>query len=121
MAIDLRVLVGSQFCVVSLNYFVVCFREELGKSINTDEAAALGAVYQAAHLSKGFKVKKFIVKDANLYPIQVCKTDPLIGLGFFYDKRHRNTIKGYIFANLHIPVVSAHMKSYVNYLNARHF
>ena len=46
-------------------------REELGKSINTDEAAALGAVYQAAHLSKGFKVLKFGIKDANMYPIQV--------------------------------------------------
>ncbi|XP_033106267.1 hypoxia up-regulated protein 1-like [Anneissia japonica] len=44
---------------------------ELGKNINADEAAAMGAVYQAAHLSKGFKVKKFIVKDANLYPIVV--------------------------------------------------
>ncbi|XP_013398865.1 hypoxia up-regulated protein 1 isoform X3 [Lingula anatina] len=46
-------------------------RQELGKSINTDEAAALGAVYQAAFLSKGYRVKKFLVKDANLYPIQV--------------------------------------------------
>ncbi|XP_064595263.1 hypoxia up-regulated protein 1-like isoform X2 [Liolophura sinensis] len=44
---------------------------ELGKSINTDEAAALGAVYQAAHLSKGFRVKKFIVKEGNIYPIVV--------------------------------------------------
>ena len=47
------------------------FREELGKGINTDEAAALGAVYQAAHLGKGFKVKKFGVKDATVYPIKV--------------------------------------------------
>ena len=39
--------------------------------INTDEAGALGAVYQAAHLSKGFKVKPFIIKDATLFPIQV--------------------------------------------------
>ncbi|CAH1796844.1 unnamed protein product [Owenia fusiformis] len=46
-------------------------REDLGKSINTDEAAALGAVYQAAHLSKGFKVLKFLVKEANMFPIQV--------------------------------------------------
>ena len=47
------------------------YREELGKGINTDEAAAMGAAYQAAHLSKGFKVKKFGIKDANLFPIQV--------------------------------------------------
>ena len=46
-------------------------REELGKGINTDEAAALGAVYQAAHLGKGFKVKKFGIKDATIYPIKV--------------------------------------------------
>ena len=30
-----------------------------------------GAVYQAAHLGKGFRVKKFLVKDANIYPIEV--------------------------------------------------
>ncbi|XP_054166732.1 hypoxia up-regulated protein 1-like [Oppia nitens] len=47
------------------------FNRELSKSINADEGAALGAAYQAAYLSKGFKVKTFIVKDANLYPIQV--------------------------------------------------
>ena len=29
---------------------------ELGKSLNTDEAAAMGAVYKAADLSTGFKV-----------------------------------------------------------------
>ena len=47
------------------------FRQELGKSINTDEAAAMGAVYQAAYLSKGFKVKTFSVKDGTIYPIVV--------------------------------------------------
>jgi len=46
-------------------------REELGKGINTDEAAALGAVYQAAYLSKGFRVQPFVIKDATIYPIQV--------------------------------------------------
>ena len=46
-------------------------RQELGKSINTDEAAALGAVYQAAYLSTGFRVLTFAVKDANVYPVQV--------------------------------------------------
>ncbi|XP_071440991.1 hypoxia up-regulated protein 1, partial [Hetaerina americana] len=44
---------------------------DLGKSLNTDEAAAMGAVYRAADLSAGFKVKKFITKDAVLFPIQV--------------------------------------------------
>lgn len=46
-------------------------KEELGKNINADEAAAMGAVYQAAALSKAFKVKPFIVRDAVLYPILV--------------------------------------------------
>ncbi|KAL0266755.1 UNVERIFIED_CONTAM: hypothetical protein PYX00_009209 [Menopon gallinae] len=44
---------------------------ELGKNINADEAAVMGAVYRAAEASNGFKVKKFIVKDAVLFPIQV--------------------------------------------------
>ncbi|XP_076178749.1 hypoxia up-regulated Grp170 co-chaperone protein isoform X2 [Ptiloglossa arizonensis] len=44
---------------------------ELSKNINTDEAATLGAVYKAADLSKGFKVKKFVTKDAVLFPIQI--------------------------------------------------
>ena len=53
----------------------LCYdRQELGKGINTDEAAAMGSVYQAAHLSKGFRVKKFAIKDANLFPIQVCRS-----------------------------------------------
>lgn len=44
---------------------------ELGKNINSDEAAALGAVYKAADLATGFRVSKFIVKEAVLFPIQV--------------------------------------------------
>ena len=46
-------------------------RSELGKNLNTDEAAALGAVYQGASFTKLFRVKKFIVKDACTYPVQV--------------------------------------------------
>merc|ERR1711981_202895 len=44
---------------------------ELGKSLNTDEASAMGAVYKAADLSSGFKVKKFITRDAVILPIDV--------------------------------------------------
>ncbi|XP_017493042.1 PREDICTED: hypoxia up-regulated protein 1 [Rhagoletis zephyria] len=51
--------------------------QELGKSLNADEAATMGAVYKAADLATGFKVKKFIVKDAVVFPIQVTfKRDP---------------------------------------------
>ncbi|XP_013011041.2 hypoxia up-regulated protein 1 isoform X2 [Cavia porcellus] len=46
-------------------------KEELGKNINADEAAAMGAVYQAAALSKAFKVKPFVIRDAVVYPILV--------------------------------------------------
>merc|ERR1712203_458133 len=35
---------------------------ELGKSLNTDESAAMGAVYKAADISTGFKVKKFLTR-----------------------------------------------------------
>jgi len=47
------------------------FKKELGKNLNADEAAAMGAVYKAADLSTGFKVKKFITKDAVVFPIDV--------------------------------------------------
>ncbi|XP_020290286.1 hypoxia up-regulated protein 1 isoform X2 [Pseudomyrmex gracilis] len=46
-------------------------KTELSKKVNADEAAALGAAYKAADLSKGFKVKKFVTKDAVLFPIQI--------------------------------------------------
>lgn len=45
--------------------------QELGKNINMDEAAAMGAVYRAADLATGFKVKKIVTKDATVFPIQV--------------------------------------------------
>eukprot|EP01135_Chromosphaera_perkinsii_P004797 Nk52_evm28s296 gene=Nk52_evmTU28s296 len=44
---------------------------ELGKSINADEAPALGAVFQAAALSRAFRVKDIVVKDASMFPISV--------------------------------------------------
>lgn len=46
-------------------------KTELSKNVNTDEAAALGAAYKAADLGQGFKVKKFVTKDALLFPIQI--------------------------------------------------
>merc|ERR1712025_890046 len=49
----------------------VMAREELAHNINTDEAAALGSVYRAADLTNGFKVKRFIIKDLNTFPIDV--------------------------------------------------
>uniref|UniRef100_T1IXH5 Hypoxia up-regulated protein 1 n=1 Tax=Strigamia maritima TaxID=126957 RepID=T1IXH5_STRMM len=71
--IDQVILVGAatRMPKVQEKLLQVVKKEELGKNLNTDEAAALGAVYQAAHLSQGFKVKKFLIKDAVLFPIQV--------------------------------------------------
>jgi hypoxia up-regulated 1 len=39
------------------------FSKEIGRNLNTDEAVALGAVYQAARESKKFIVKRFDVVD----------------------------------------------------------
>lgn len=63
---------------------LIGYRAELGKSINTDEAAALGGVYQAAYLGKGFKVLTFGVKEANVYPILVSFLFHIV-LAFYYD------------------------------------
>lgn len=46
-------------------------KSELGKSVNSDEAAALGASYAAAGLSKAFRIKKFGVRDVSFYPMEV--------------------------------------------------
>lgn len=46
-------------------------KRDLGKNINMDEAAALGAVYKAADLTTGFRVSPFHAKEAVLYPIQI--------------------------------------------------
>jgi len=62
---------GTRTPRVQSELLKVTKKTELGKNMNTDEAAALGAVYQAAYQSKGYKVKKFYVKDANMYPIAV--------------------------------------------------
>ncbi|XP_078538328.1 hypoxia up-regulated protein 1 isoform X1 [Lissotriton helveticus] len=71
--IDQVILVGGATRVPKVQEALLTAvgKEELGKNINADEAAAMGAVYQAAALSKAFKVKPFIVRDAALFPIQV--------------------------------------------------
>ncbi|XP_053126053.1 hypoxia up-regulated protein 1 isoform X2 [Hemicordylus capensis] len=71
--IDQVVLVGGATRVPKVQEFLLraVGKDELGKNINADEAAAMGAVYQAAALSKAFKVKPFVVRDAAIFPIQV--------------------------------------------------
>jgi len=72
-AIDAVILMGGGTRIPRVQEVLTKFigKEELGKSINTDEAGALGAVYKAASLMAGFKVKRFIVKDLNMYPVDV--------------------------------------------------
>ncbi|XP_043533656.1 hypoxia up-regulated protein 1 [Chiloscyllium plagiosum] len=71
--IDYVILVGGATRVPKVQEFLLkaIGKKELGKNINADEAAAMGAVYQAAALSKAFKVKPFFIRDAAIYPIQV--------------------------------------------------
>ena len=57
-------------CYCGTLHTLVC-RPELGKNLNADEAVALGAVYQGAGHSKMFRVKKFLVKEGTVFPIQV--------------------------------------------------
>jgi len=67
------VLMGAGTRLPKIQEFLLAYLNgrELGKSLNTDEAAAMGAVYKAADLSSGFKVKKFITRDAVVFPIDV--------------------------------------------------
>lgn len=51
--------------------------EVLGMSINADEAAALGAAYRGAELSKTFRLKPFVVKDASLFPVVLSYDKPV--------------------------------------------
>ncbi|XP_061449474.1 hypoxia up-regulated protein 1 isoform X2 [Rhineura floridana] len=71
--IDQVILAGGATRIPKVQEFLLkaVGKDELGKNINADEAAAMGAVYQAAALSKAFKVKPFIVRDATVFPIQV--------------------------------------------------
>ena len=57
---------------ISIQKLSLAYRPELGKNLNADEAVALGAVYQGAGHSKMFRVKKFLVKEGTVFPIQVC-------------------------------------------------
>ncbi|KAI6231613.1 hypothetical protein M3Y95_00400500 [Aphelenchoides besseyi] len=74
--VDTIVLMGAGTRVPAIQQMLKDFfkGKELGRFLNTDEAIAMGAVYEAAHLSKGFRVKPFDVQDALLYPIQVTFT-----------------------------------------------
>lgn len=66
------VLVGAGTRVPKVQEKLTEFvKKDLAKNLNTDEAAAMGAVYKAADLSQGFEVMKFNTKDTVLFPIQI--------------------------------------------------
>ena len=70
--IDQVIIIGGGSRVPKVQELLTKFvGQELGKNLNADEAAALGAVYRTADISSGFKVKKFITKDAVVFPIDV--------------------------------------------------
>ena len=56
-----------------------------------------GAVYQAAALSKAFVVKKFLIKEATIYPIEVilhvfihaCIHTHVMSMKHMYTERHK--------------------------------
>merc|ERR1719206_767870 len=82
--IDQVILVGGGTRVPRVQELLTEFLgQELGKSLNTDESAAMGAVYRSADISTGFKhqttVKKFLTKDAVLFPIDVDFTREIEG------------------------------------------
>uniref|UniRef100_A0A183C132 Hypoxia up-regulated protein 1 n=1 Tax=Globodera pallida TaxID=36090 RepID=A0A183C132_GLOPA len=63
--LDRVLLMGAGTRVPRLKTILSTFFQgkELSKQLNTDEAIVLGAVYQAARLIKGFRVKPFEVKE----------------------------------------------------------
>lgn len=91
--IDSIIIIGGATRIPKVQQLLQSYvSRELSKNVNADEAGALGAAYQAAYLSKGefcfsisifflltefcfkfkgFKVKTFHLKDANLYQINV--------------------------------------------------
>lgn len=71
-ALDQFIIVGGATRIPKVQSILQeVWGRELGKNINADEAAAMGAVYRAADLGQGFKVKKFHVKEAVIFPIEV--------------------------------------------------
>ncbi|EFP10261.1 hypothetical protein CRE_24101 [Caenorhabditis remanei] len=71
--LDLVVLMGAGTRVPKVKDILktILKDKEISNFLNTDEAIAMGAVYQAAHLSKSFKVLPFNINEKILYPVFV--------------------------------------------------
>jgi hypoxia up-regulated 1 len=122
--IDQVILVGGGSRVPKVQELLTKFiNMELGKNLNTDESAAMGAVYKAADLSSGFKVKKFITKEAVLLPIDVNferALDPSEeGYGEGGTKKVRRTLfsKMNPYPQKKIMTFNKHVKDFMFYVN----
>ncbi|KAL5961073.1 Hypoxia up-regulated protein 1, partial [Taenia solium] len=62
---------GSRIPTIQLAILSATKMETLGKNVNSDEAAAMGAIYQAASNTRGFLVKKIVLRGSNRYPLAV--------------------------------------------------
>ncbi|PIC46506.1 hypothetical protein B9Z55_006178 [Caenorhabditis nigoni] len=103
--IDQFVLMGAGTRVPKVQEIVqkTIGTKEIGKFLNTDEAVAMGSLFQAAHLSKGFKVKPFNVEEKVIFPVEVHfvskvkdeKTEEIVG--------EKNVVKTLFAANSVYP------------------
>uniref|UniRef100_A0A1I7STZ0 Hypoxia up-regulated protein 1 n=1 Tax=Bursaphelenchus xylophilus TaxID=6326 RepID=A0A1I7STZ0_BURXY len=69
-AVDQVVLMGAGTRIPKIQKILseAISGKELARFLNTDEAIALGAVYEAASRSKGFRVKPFRIEEKPVYP-----------------------------------------------------
>lgn len=119
--IDQVILVGGGSRVPKVQELLTeLVGRELGKNLNTDESAAMGAVYKAADLSSGFKVKKFITKEAVVFPVEVNFERDLEGdEGDSGTKKVRRTLFSRMnpFPQKKIMTFNKHLKDFKFYVN----
>ncbi|KAM3173465.1 hypothetical protein ACTXT7_012448 [Hymenolepis weldensis] len=72
---DLRDLIGfgggTRIPAVQAAILSLTNKTTVAKSVNSDEAAAMGAIYQAAANTRGFLVKRIVLRDMTRYPIAI--------------------------------------------------
>ncbi|CDS42119.1 Heat shock protein Hsp70 [Echinococcus multilocularis] len=62
---------GSRIPIIQSAILSATKMQTLGKNVNSDEAAAMGAIYQAASNTRGFLVKKIVLRGSTRYPLAV--------------------------------------------------
>lgn len=75
--VDAIVLIGGSSRIPGVQQAIrgVMQRDELGFTLNADEASAMGAVFRAANLSTAFKLRRFGMVDINPFSVGVRFTD----------------------------------------------